>query len=128
MVLKKVCFLFVLFCLINLSHADTSNLFTQFDSNNNQIFEENELDQVFVVLRPTIIEKFELSNSTEKYAKSIFLFNLGNPTIIHGDNNTYLMKLVSFDHCLQMIFCKSKYLSPITVSKKQIDNFMKLIE
>lgn len=121
MILKKIFFIFALLGSISISHASTSNIFAHCDSNKNGILERSEWEEAFAILHTTIIEKFKLDDNTDRYAESIFLFYVINPTAINNDSDTYLMKLIAFD------YCKQNLISKITITKEQLDNFLNLI-
>ncbi|MCO4794744.1 MAG: hypothetical protein KC493_13580 [Bacteriovoracaceae bacterium] len=55
--------------------------FIRFDKNNDNLLDNTELDAAFEVYRPAIIKVAKLSESKEKYAKSIFIYMVKNMKI-----------------------------------------------
>jgi hypothetical protein len=127
MMITKLVLVLSFFCALNLSHADTLNIFTHFDTDRNEILDENELEEVFSLLRPVMLEKYQLSQNTEKYAHSLFFYK-----ILNGDSlkrgSIDLAKFVSFDQCFQSDFCKHKFIPKISVNKIEFDAFLSIIQ
>ncbi len=126
MMITKLVLVLSFFCAINLSHADTFNIFTHFDTNKNEILDENELEEVFSFLRPVIVEKYQLSQNTVKFAHTLFFYQILNGDSLNRGSIDFL-KFVSFDQCFQSDFCRHKYLR-VSINRTDFDMFLNAIQ